>query len=98
MFLLRVVREFALAEGREKMTDWIEEIVSDEVMQQADEWVCQRRCDDSANDDLWNLRWRWDEIRPGLQAALRAGTYRIGSTRRCELSRIRNCGLGLWLD
>jgi hypothetical protein len=44
------------------MTDWLEEIVSNEVMQQADEWVCQRRRDDSANDDVWDLRWRWDEI------------------------------------
>ena len=62
MFSLRVVRQFALAEGREQMTDWLEEIVSDEVMQQAYEWVCQRRRDDSANDDVWDLRWRWDEI------------------------------------
>jgi len=55
VFLLRVVGQFALAEGREKMTDWIEEIVSDEVMQQAYEWVCQRRRDYSANDDVWDL-------------------------------------------
>ena len=51
VFLLRVVRQFALAEGREKMTDWIEESVSDEVTQQADEWVCQRRRDDPAKDE-----------------------------------------------
>ena len=62
VFSRRVVRQFGLAEGREQMTDWIEEIVSDEVMQQAYEWVCQRRRDDSANDDVWDLRWRWDEI------------------------------------
>ena len=62
VFSRRVVRQFGLAEGREQMTDWLEEIVSDEVMQQAYEWVCQRRRDDSANDDVWDLRWRWDEI------------------------------------
>jgi hypothetical protein len=33
----------------------MQEIVSDEVMQQADEWVCARRRDDSANDDVWDL-------------------------------------------
>jgi len=75
------------------MTDWIEEIVSDEVMQQAYEWVCQRRRDYSSNDDVWDLRWRWDEIRPGLQAALRAGTYRIGSTRRL---RVEHEVLEIW--
>jgi hypothetical protein len=55
VFSLRVVRQFVLAEGREKMTDWMEAIVSDEVMQQAYECVCQSRRDDSANDDVWDL-------------------------------------------
>ena len=93
VFSRRVVRQFGLAEGREQMTDGLEEIVSDEVMQQAYEWVCQRRRDDSANDDVWDLRWRWDEIRPALQTALRTGTYRIGSTRRL---RVEHEVLEIW--
>ena len=93
VFSRRVVRQFGLAEGREQMTDWIEEIVSDEVMQQAYEWVCQRRRDDSSNDDVWDLRWRWDKIRPVLQTALRTGTYRIGSTRRL---RVEHEVLEIW--
>jgi hypothetical protein len=31
---------------------------------------------------VWDLRWRWEEIRPQLQAQLRAGTYRLGLVRR----------------
>jgi hypothetical protein len=29
-----------------------------------------------------DLRRRWEEIRPQLQARLRAGDYRLGSVRR----------------
>ena len=61
------------------------EIVNDGVLPRAYEWVCERRRADSANDDVWDLRWRWDKIRPGLQVAIRAGTYRIGSTRRLRV-------------
>ena len=45
-------------------------------------WLCQRRVNYSRNDDVWDVRWRWDEIRPRLQVWLRAGVYRIGSVRR----------------
>jgi hypothetical protein len=31
---------------------------------------------------VWDLRWRWEEIRPQLQAQLRAGSYRLGPVRR----------------
>jgi hypothetical protein len=31
---------------------------------------------------VWDLRWRWEEIRPLLQAQLRAGAYRLGPVRR----------------
>jgi hypothetical protein len=31
---------------------------------------------------VWDLRWRWDEIRPQLQARLRASEYRPGPVRR----------------
>jgi hypothetical protein len=45
-------------------------------------WLCERRRDYSPNDDVWDLRWRWDELRPRLQDWLRAGVYRIGAVRR----------------
>jgi RNA-directed DNA polymerase len=62
--------------------DWMDEIASESVLNQAYAWLCERRLDYSPNDDVWDVRWRWDELRPRLQDSLRAGTYRIGSVRR----------------
>jgi hypothetical protein len=62
--------------------DWIDEIASESVLPQAYDWLCERRRDHSPHDDVRDLRWRWDEIRPQLQAQLRAGTYRLGPVRR----------------
>jgi retron-type reverse transcriptase len=31
---------------------------------------------------VWDLRWRWEEVIPRLQAQLRAGAYRLGPVRR----------------
>jgi RNA-directed DNA polymerase len=65
--------------------NWIDEIASDSVLQQAYAWLCERRQDYSANDDVWDVRWRWEEIRPQLQAQLRAGVYRFSPVRRLRL-------------
>ena len=62
--------------------DWIDEIASDDVLRQAYDWLCERRVDYSPNDDAWDVRWRWEEIRPALQDALRAGDCRMSSVRR----------------
>ena len=60
----------------------MDEIASESVLQQAFAWLCERRRDYSPNDDVWDVRWRWEEIRPQLQARLRAGEYRLGPVRR----------------
>jgi RNA-directed DNA polymerase len=62
--------------------DWMDEIASDPILQKAYTWLCERRRDYSPHDDVWDLRWRWEEIRPQLQARLRAGEYRVGPVRR----------------
>ena len=62
--------------------DWMDEIASDSVLDQAYAWLCERRLDYSPNDDVWDVRWRWAELRPRLQEWLRAGVYRIGAVRR----------------
>ncbi len=62
--------------------DWMDEIASESVLNQAYAWLCERRLDYSPNDDVWDVRWRWEELRRRLQDSLRAGTYRIGSVRR----------------
>jgi RNA-directed DNA polymerase len=43
---------------------------------------CARRQDYSAHNDVWTVHWRWAEIKPRLQAALLAGTYRLRPTER----------------
>ena len=60
----------------------MEEIASDEVLQQAYDWLCKRRKDYSHNNDVWDVRWRWEEIKPQLQVALLAGTYRLSAVDR----------------
>ena len=62
--------------------DWMDEIASESVLNQVYPWLCQRRLDYSPNDDVWDVRWRREELRPKLQEWLRAGVYRIGAVRR----------------
>ena len=56
--------------------DIMSEIASDDVIERAYEWLCERRKDYSANNDVWHLRWRWQENKPLLQADLLSGKYR----------------------
>jgi len=62
----------------------IHEITSDESLDQAYAWVCQRRRDYSHNQDVWSLRCRWKDIKPQLQADLLAGRYRLGPVHRFQ--------------
>lgn len=60
------------------------EIASEAVLEQAYAWLCARRRDYSANDDVWNVRRRWVGLKVQLQAELRAGTYRFHPVRRFQ--------------
>jgi hypothetical protein len=62
----------------------ITEIASDAVIDQAYAWLCARCQDYSADDDVWNVRWKWAEIKPKLQAGLLVGTYRFSPVRRIQ--------------
>jgi hypothetical protein len=59
----------------------MEEVASDFTLEEAYQWLCHRRVDYSANNDVWTLRWHWREIKPELQAQLLAGNYRFESLR-----------------
>ena len=52
----------------------IDEIASDEVLDQAYDWMCERRKGYCANSDVWDVRWRWLGIKPLLQEQLLVGT------------------------
>jgi len=64
------------------MLNLMEEIASDEVLEQAYDWLCDRRKDYSHNDEVWEVRFRWEEIKPMLQRHLLAGRYRFSLLRR----------------
>src|SRR5271157_2529151 len=70
---------------RRNRVNWIDEIGSDSVLQQAYALLCERRQNCSANDDVWDVRWRWEEFRPQLQAQLRAGVYCFSPVRGLRL-------------
>ncbi len=44
--------------------DLMQHIASDAVLEEAYAWLCERRKDYSSNDDVWDLRRRWAEIKP----------------------------------
>jgi RNA-directed DNA polymerase len=57
-------------------------IASDEVLEQAFDWLCKRRRQWSHNDEVWEVRQRWADIKPALQEALLAGGYCFSALRR----------------
>ncbi len=63
------------------MLDQMEEIASDEGLQQAYDWLCARRTDYAPDADVWRLHWRWDEVKPQIQAQLRAGACLHAASR-----------------
>lgn len=60
----------------------MEVIASDDILEQAYRWLCDRRNDYSHNDEVWEVRYRWHEIKPVLQAELIAGRYRFSPLKR----------------
>jgi len=60
----------------------MEEITSDEVLDLAYDWLCRSRRNAGHNSDVWVVRGRWQDLKPRVQAELRAGTYRLSPTER----------------
>jgi len=58
------------------------EIASDAVLDEAYLWLCERRKNYSHNDEVWNVRFRWNENKPQLQRKLPAGDYSFSPLRR----------------
>jgi hypothetical protein len=55
----------------------IEAVASTETIDTAYQWFCHRRQKQQHNADIWDLRWRWEDNKPRIQQALRAGNYRF---------------------
>jgi hypothetical protein len=45
----------------------MDEIASESVLNEVYPWLCERRLDYSPNDDVWDVRWRPEELRPKFQ-------------------------------
>ncbi len=65
--------------------DLMQNIAADAVLEEAYTWLCERRKDYSPNDDAWDLRRRWAEIKPQLQATLLAGAYEFSPLAEIRL-------------
>jgi hypothetical protein len=59
----------------------IKKVASDEVIDAAYRWLCERRQHYHYNNDVWQVRRWWTEKKPQLQAELLAGTYRFREQR-----------------
>ena len=55
----------------------IEQVASDEIIEQAFLWLCLKRKEHSHNNDVWNLRRHWQTVKPDLQKQLLDGTYQF---------------------
>ena len=44
----------------------IEQVASDENIEQAFSWLCLKRKEHSPNNDVWNLRRHWQTVKPNL--------------------------------
>ena len=62
-------------------------IVTDDVLDAAYAWLCQRRKDWSADADVWRFRQDWPQEKERLREELLAGTYEVGLLDRVTLYR-----------
>jgi len=71
----------------------IEQVASDEAIEQAFLWVCLKRKEHSHNNDVWNLRRNWQTVKPDLQKQLLDGTYQFSPQQEI---RFKNETIELW--
>ena len=64
----------------------IEKIVSDDILDEAYEWLCHRRRDYPANADIWSFRRYWDEERKRLKDDLLTNRFRFEALERVGLT------------
>ena len=60
------------------------EVASSTVLDRAFVWLCQRRVNYGDSADVWNVRFRWPELKLQLQRDLLHGRYRFSPLRRIQ--------------
>ena len=64
------------------MPSLIDLIASDDVIDAAYQWLCEKRAHHHFNSDVWHLRQWWDEKKTLLQQQLREGTCQFRELRQ----------------
>ena len=64
----------------------IEQVASDNVLNQAYAWLCHQRRKQHHNRDVWWLRYHWASEKPRIKQDLLAGNYRFDAVRVCRTS------------
>ncbi len=59
----------------------IDRIASDNVLETAFQWMCEKRLHYHFNGDVWQVRRRWQEKKPILQQQLRDGSFQFRELR-----------------
>ncbi len=59
----------------------IDRIASDEVLEQAYQWLCKKRAHYHFNGDVWQIRRWWSEKKASVQKLLLSGQYRFRELR-----------------
>ena len=63
----------------------IEALLTDENLDSAFDWMCQRRKDWPPDADIWRFRHNWPEEKAQLRTDLLEGTYQVGLLQRVAL-------------
>ena len=50
------------------------------------QWLCEKRKEHSANNDIWDMRRQWDKINDELLSQLNDGTYMFSPLQRFEFT------------
>ena len=60
----------------------IDDLVANDILNAAYDWLCRRRRDYPDDADVWTLRRTWPTVKATLGADLLVGRYRLGLPRR----------------
>lgn len=70
------------------------QLASDGVLDAANDWLCRRRRDFPAHDDVWDLRRHWSREKDRVRTDLLTGRFRFGLLSKITLAN--GDDVGLW--
>lgn len=75
------------------MLNLLEIIASDTIINQAFTWLCKRRENGHHNDDIWHLRFHWQQLKPVIQQALINEDYQFSP---CQAVSTKTVTISHW--